>query len=146
VNARTEVMYVEDQHVNVLLMRALFERMPHLALRVAVDVRSALSLAPCVRPKLLRLDLRLPDGHGADLLTQLRGFEHLAQVPAIAVSAESQFDAARVGFAEFWRKPIHLQHMRERLDHWLAAAPTDASPPAWRAAHAETPCAVGSSR
>lgn len=144
---RTEVLYVEDQPVNVTLMRLLFDRLPHLELRVAVDVQSALQLAPSIRPALLLLDLRLPDGHGAQLLTQLRGLAHLSRVPAIAVTAESHFDAAQAGFDELWRKPIHLAHMQQRLEHWLSAAPAPLLPHWGASGFLDTPFAVaGASR
>ncbi len=117
----TEVLYVEDQDVHVRLMSALFERMPHpVGLHIAVDVASALALAPAIRPALLLLDLNLPDGHGIALLEQLRRISHLQDVPAIAVTAEPGFDASGTGFEEVWRKPIHRQRVLERLDHWLA--------------------------
>jgi CheY-like chemotaxis protein len=119
----TEVLYVEDQDVHVRLMRALFERSPQaVGLRVAGDVQSALALAPAIRPSLLLLDLNLPDGHGTALLGQLRGFAHLKDVPAIAVTAEPGFDIVRTGFEEVWRKPIHLERVLGRLAHWLPAA------------------------
>lgn len=117
-----EVLYVEDQDVHVTLMRALFERrLPSVGLRVAGDLRSALALAPTLHPALLLLDINLPDGDGVALLERLRAMDHLRRVPAIAVTAEPRFDAARTGFEEAWRKPIHLQRTLERLDHWLPA-------------------------
>ena len=144
---RVEVLYVEDEPVNVLLMRALFERLPYLDLRVAVDLRSALSLAPSIRPAVLLLDLRLPDGHGADLLGQLRTFAHLAHVPAIAVTADSLFDARQAGFDDMWHKPIDLRLMRDRLTHWLvtdcAARCTGAGQPAGPTLGSAPGCVAG---
>lgn len=130
-----EVLYVEDQDVHVRLMQALFERRPQpVRLHVAGDVQAALALAPTLRPALLLLDLNLPDGHGVLLLSQLRLMKHLENVPAIAVTAEPEFDVAGSGFEELWRKPIRLLHVLERLDHWLP--PRSAPPAAERGASA----------
>lgn len=128
-----EVLYVEDQCLNTMLMAALFEQRPALRLTLAEDVQSALRLAPTVRPALLLLDLRLPDGDGCALLKRLRGMRHLAGVPAIAVTAEPDFDPLGTGFAEVWRKPIVPHQVLARLDHWLATcAPGEEAAPSVR--------------
>jgi CheY-like chemotaxis protein len=114
-----DVLYVEDHPVNVLLMEALFEKRPHLRLVVATDGRQACRIAARLRPALLLLDLRLPDCHGADLLRLLRALPNCADVPAVAVTAESGFEAQDTGFVEVWPKPMDLRHVLNRLDQWL---------------------------
>lgn len=111
-----EVLYVEDHPTNVRLMRALFEQLPHLALVVAGDGRQALELAPRLQPRLLLLDLRLPDCHGAALLAALRGRRGWATLPAVAVTAERAFRIEGTSFCELWAKPLDLGHVRRRLD------------------------------
>ena len=113
------VLYVEDEPVNVLLMRLLFERRPQLRLEVATCGQQALALARQLQPVLLLLDLRLPDCFGDELLKRLRrepGWQHL---PAVAVTTEPGFEAAGSGFLELWRKPMDLQHALARLDDLL---------------------------
>lgn len=111
-----DVLYVEDHPTNVHLMQAIFKRLPHLELVVAVDGASARRIAETLRPCLMLLDLRLPDCHGRDLLAELRRREGYADIPAVAVTAEPGFDIEGSTFLEVWPKPIDLNFVLERLD------------------------------
>jgi CheY-like chemotaxis protein len=119
VSGSRQVLYVEDQHINVQLMRAALRARPDVDMVVATDVNSALALAPTLQPALLLLDLRLPDGNGAQLLRALRDMPNCRDVPAVAVTAEHGFDARAAGFDELWPKPINLQSMLERMQNLL---------------------------
>jgi CheY-like chemotaxis protein len=119
------VLYIEDHPVNVLLMQAVFAKRPAYALEVALDGKSGLRAARRAcrddgPPDLLLLDLRLPDCHGAELLERLRGLPGYAQITAIAVTAELDFDVEGTSFSEVWIKPTDPQQMLERLDQLLA--------------------------
>ena len=115
-----DVLYVEDQPMNMLLMEALFERRPGLRLVGATHGQHALEIGQQVQPELLLLDLRLPDCHGTTLLPVLRARFGWADVPAIAVTAESDFDPQGTGFLEVWTKPLDVGWVLERLDALLA--------------------------
>ena len=127
---RPVVLYVEDHPVNAVLMEALFERRPALRLVVAETGRAALQVAQGLNPQLLLLDLQLPDCHGSDLLPLLRALPGCARAPAVAVTANSDFDIAGSGFVELWPKPMNLDWVLERLDRLLpianSAAPSSA--------------------
>lgn len=123
-----KVLYVEDEPVNVLLMRALFERIADCELVVAYSGCSAIDLARDLNPSLLMLDLRLPDVHGTDLLPLLRRIPGCERVPAVAVTAEHDVDIARTGFCELWRKPLNLMQVMQRVEALVATtALADAS-------------------
>lgn len=113
------VLYVEDNEVNALLMQALFKHRPDLRLQVADSCAGALRRVRLHRPDLLLLDLRLPDGHGCDLLPQLRSLPGLQHVPAVAVSAEDLPTFRQHGFDDHWPKPLNLASVLDQLDHWL---------------------------
>ena len=119
---RLPVLYVEDHPVNAMLMSALFERRPGLHLVVATTGEQALRLVPGLRPVLLLLDLRLPDCHGMHLLPLLR--VHARAAPAVAVTADDDFDIRHSGFCELWAKPLRLDRVLERLDAILGPART----------------------
>jgi CheY-like chemotaxis protein len=128
------VLYVEDHPVNVLLMEALLSRRPRLRLVVATNGECGWRAAVEHRPDLLLLDLRLPDCHGTDLLKRLRGVPGLAEVPAVAVTAEDGADLAGSGFCEVWQKPMDLYAARRRLDRLLERTRSPAPGPATVAA------------
>ena len=116
-----QVLYIEDRQVNVALMRELFRLRPHLQLEVAENGLWATRMAPDLQPRLLLIDLRLPDCFGTELLPLLRLRFGLQEVPAIAVTAEPAFDCTASGFAEVWHKPLDMRQVLARLDHWLPA-------------------------
>jgi CheY-like chemotaxis protein len=116
---RPQVLYVEDEPTNLLLMQALFRLRPHLQLVTATDGAEIIALGSSIRPALIMLDLRLPDCWGSDLLPQLRQRFRWRHVPAVAVTAEVEFDGSRSGFMETWHKPLDLQFVLQRLDRWL---------------------------
>lgn len=113
---RLRVLYVEDHVVNTILMRALFERRPQFDLIEAATGAVALRMAREHQPDLLLLDLHLPDCHGADLLQRLRRMPALRDIPAVAVTADTHFDAQAAGFDELWGKPLDLYRVLQRLD------------------------------
>lgn len=125
--APRRVLYVEDHPVNAMLMSAMFDRRPELSLVIAVDGRQALSLARGLEPALLLLDLRLPDCHGSQLLPLLRQVPGCAGAPAVAVTADGDFDITGTGFSELWAKPLRLDEVLQRLDALLG--PQRGSPP-----------------
>lgn len=128
------VLYVDDVPLNLLLMRLLFEQRPAWRLEVAATGAAALALMGALRPALLLLDLRLPDCFGTDLLAALRCAPGWHAVPAVAVTAEADFEAGDSGFLEVWHKPLDLHATLARLDVLLAPsggvgpAPGAASP------------------
>lgn len=125
-----KVLYVDDNSVNVLLMSAIFDRIPDVELVTAECARSALEQARGLYPSLLLLDLRLPDLHGAELLRLLRRVPGCEQVPAIAVTAEQGYNGATSGFDGLWLKPFDVNGAIERIQQLLAqpAAPRSAPP------------------
>lgn len=122
------VLYVEDQEINVLVMQALVAMRPQVRLLVAATGEEGLRLATDDRPDLLLLDLRLPDCHGTQLLEQLRDIDALANVPAVAVTADVSTDIAGTTFAELWPKPLHVPDTLAALDRLLRMAPPPARP------------------
>lgn len=82
---------------------------------------AALRRVAGLRPRLLLLDIRLPDCHGAELLARLRQLPQCATVPAIAVTSDDAFDGARHDFCETWSKPLDVRAVLRRLDELTEA-------------------------
>lgn len=117
-----KVLYVEDEPVNAMLMGALFERVPNCELVLADCGRRALEAAAGLHPSLLLLDLRLPDLRGNELLPLLRRVPGCERSPAVAVTAEHEYDITATGFVELWGKPLHLHKVLQRVQYLLAQA------------------------
>jgi CheY-like chemotaxis protein len=119
---RPPVLCVEDHPVNVMLMQALFERLPGERLLIAGSIAEALSLMR-TQPQscaLLLLDIGLPDGRGTELLMQLRELPSCSSTHAVAVTAEFGFDIHGTGFDEVWEKPLDLPRVLSRLKQLLS--------------------------
>jgi len=114
--SRRSVLYVEDHPVNAMLMSALFDRRPGFRLVIATTGQEAVCCASGLNPALLLVDLRLPDCHGSQLLDVLRLIPGCENTPAVAVTADGDFDISGTGFMELWPKPMDLQHVLRRLD------------------------------
>jgi CheY-like chemotaxis protein len=114
------VLCVEDNPVNLLLVRELLSMRPQMTLYEAVDGASGIAAALAHRPDLLLLDLQLPDIHGIELLQRLRAEPALAHSTFVALSANAlpeQIAAARAaGFDEYWTKPIDFARFLAGLD------------------------------
>mgnify|MGYP002139335569 CR=1 FL=1 len=81
-------------------------------------------------PRLLMVDISLPDGSGLDLCRQLRGQTDFRKLPLIALSADALPDhiarALQTGFNHYLVKPLQIP----RLLGILATLPsTQAAPP-----------------
>ena len=85
--APRRVLYVEDNPVNVELMRELLRLQPGIELRVAEDGPAAIALVSAWQPQLVLLDLDLPGMSGLELLRRLRANPATADFACVAVSA-----------------------------------------------------------
>lgn len=125
--ARGRVLYVDDEELNRLLMQALLDFRPGVALQMAADGAGGLAAARAAPPDLVLLDMRLPDMTGVQLLHALRADAALAGVPCIAVSANAMpadiADALRAGFDAYITKPIVSAQLFAEIDRALARQP-----------------------
>ncbi len=121
------VLYIEDNPVNVALMRAILESRPDLALVTAPDGPAGLAAARAERPGAILLDIQLPGMSGYEVLRELRNDPGLSGVPVIAVSADAMpHDVARglaAGFSAYIAKPIRFGELMQRLDEIARAGP-----------------------
>ncbi len=119
------VLYVEDNPVNVMLMEAMFERLPGLQLRVANTPQQGLQMATDDPPQLLLLDIQLPGMDGFELLALLRADPRTRGVPAVAISADAMPDSiARglaAGFADYLTKPVDMDQVAAAVHAALGA-------------------------
>ena len=119
-----QVLYVEDDPVNAMLMEGILELRPGCSLRVARSGAEAKRLVAQGRVDLLLCDLHLPDVGGGELLAQLRAAGLAEGVPALLVTAESEFIAAQLarrhGYDGHWTKPLDVAATLRSLEGWLA--------------------------
>jgi signal transduction histidine kinase/AmiR/NasT family two-component response regulator len=120
------VLYVEDNPVNVELMRAAVALRHQVRIEVAVDGQAGLEMCRRLRPDLVLLDMGLPIMDGATVLAHLRADPELANIPCVAVSANAMDtdvkQALEAGFTDYIVKPFALPRLLALLDRMMANA------------------------
>ena len=120
------VLCVEDNPVNLMLVRELLALRPQVRLREAADGGQGIALALAEPPDLLLLDLQLPDIGGLDVLRRLRAEPALSRCMFVVLSANAMPDhiaqARAAGCDDYWTKPIDFPRFLAAIDR-LAAAP-----------------------
>jgi PAS domain S-box-containing protein len=121
------VLCVEDNPVNLLLLREVFNMRPGLAVEMCEDGTSAIARAAEFAPDVLLLDLQLPDLSGTEVMQRLRADARHTHCRYIALSANAMPDdvqAARsAGFDDYWTKPIDVRRFLQAIDALMQPAP-----------------------
>jgi signal transduction histidine kinase/CheY-like chemotaxis protein len=116
---RPVVLYVDDSQVNITFMQHLFRDRPE-RLEVTTEGRHALDLARELHPRLVLLDLNLPDINGDEILHMLKADPATAGIPAVIVSAEATPGRADQmlghGASAFLAKPLDAARLVKILD------------------------------
>jgi len=114
------VLCVEDNPVNLMLVRELFALRPSMSLATAADGASGIQLALDAPPDLVLLDLQLPDMNGLDVLKRLRAEGRLDRSRIVALSANAMpadvRAALEAGFDDYWTKPIDIPRFLAGID------------------------------
>ncbi len=118
-----QVLYIEDEPLNVLLMQEVFKTRPEWRLHVAITGTEGLAMARAQAHDLLLVDMNLPDMNGLQLIRQLRTDASLAGQHCVALSADAmqaQIDAAlAAGYDGYWTKPINISRILDALAQML---------------------------
>jgi CheY-like chemotaxis protein len=119
------VLCIEDNPLNVALLRAIFDLRPSLSLVVAETGQRGLACVRAHQPDLVLIDINLPDMSGVDVFHQLRQMPQGRDALCIAMSADVSANpvqrARDEGFADFWPKPLDVASMLARLDEAIAS-------------------------
>ena len=120
------VLCIEDNPVNLQLVRELIALRPQVRLSTAVDGLSGVDAALAEPPDLLLLDLQLPDIDGREVMRRLRAEPRMAGCRIVALSADAMpdhiADALAAGFDDYWTKPIQFDAFLGHLDTMAARA------------------------
>ena len=133
------ILYIEDNHVNVLLVEELVKSVGGLAFTSEASGAAGVERAAALLPDLVLVDLQLPDFDGYEVLRRLRADARTRAIPCVALSANAmQEDIDRglaSGFVDYWTKPIDFTVFVASLER-LFPALVEADP-ATAAAEAE---------
>ena len=123
------ILYIEDNHVNVLLVEELVRSIGGIAIVSEATGAAGIERAASLGPDLVLVDLQLPDFDGYEVLRRLQADPRTRAIPCVALSANAmQEDIARglaSGFVDYWTKPIDFAVFIAALERLLAPAPAD---------------------
>ena len=122
--AQCDVLYIEDDPVNFTLVERILEFRPELKLMHARSGGSGVEMAQVNHPKLILLDLNLPDMHGSEVLRQLQQEPATATVPVVVLSADatpSQIERLlSAGARNYLTKPFDIDPFLAVVDEMVA--------------------------
>jgi CheY-like chemotaxis protein len=125
-DARGLILHVEDDRSLQNLVRIALEQLGGYTVLTAGSGAQALALAADATPRLLLLDLDLPDMSGLETLRALRALPGFAKVPAVFLTAacgpqvEAELWAA--GVVELLRKPFRPRQLVQAVARTLGDA------------------------
>jgi len=122
--APCDVLYIEDDPVNFTLVERILEFRPGLKLKHARNGGSGVEMALAHHPRLILLDLNLPDMHGSEVLRQLQNEPTTAKVPVVVLSADatpSQIERLlTAGARNYLTKPFDIDPFLAVVDEMVA--------------------------
>jgi CheY-like chemotaxis protein len=119
-----DVLYIEDDPINFMLVERILEFRPALKLMHARCGEVGVELAQVHRPRLILLDLNLPDIHGSEVLRRLQSEPATATVPVVVLSADatpSQIERLlTAGARNYLTKPFDIDPFLAVVDEMVA--------------------------
>ncbi|MES2991164.1 MAG: PAS domain-containing protein [Pseudomonadota bacterium] len=115
-----QLLYIEDNAVNVLLVEELVTSLSGLRLAAEGTGAAGVARARELLPDLILIDMQLPDFDGFEVLRQLRQHPETAGISCIALSANAMPEdierGLAAGFDDYWTKPIKFKPFLDALD------------------------------
>ena len=117
------VLYVEDDIVNFTLVERILEYRPGLRVMHAPRGKTGLQLAETCQPRMVLLDLNLPDMQGSEVLQRLQQNPTTASIPVVILSANatpSQIERLlAAGAKNYLTKPFDIDPFLAVIDEFV---------------------------
>lgn len=123
-----DLLYIEDDISSVTLVKRSLELRPELTLKHATHGQLGIEMAKSGNPRLVLLDLSLPDIHGADVLRSLQSSPQTQDIPVVVLSADAiatQIERLLAsGARNYLTKPFTSDQLLAVVDEWTGRATT----------------------
>jgi len=118
-DANYMVLTVDDDLSARVLFKLMLERNDFAVIQ-AEDAYEALELLENTKPDLIMTDISLPGMNGIEFTAALRKRDDMNLIPIVVLSAfhnQEMIDKAlTAGADQFYKKPLTLDNLRERLE------------------------------
>lgn len=123
------ILIVDDLAINRIILKVKLASACHESVQAA-DGTTALALARSEKPRLILLDMMLPDISGIEVCRQLRADPQTRDIPVVIITASSdrarRLEALQAGADEFLTKPLNEVILLARIRSLLRARETEA--------------------
>ena len=120
-----KIMIVDDEALNIDVVRAFLEEEKYCNFITVEDSTQAMKILQESRPDLLLLDLIMPEVSGFDILSAVRAHPQFKYLPVIILTAstdtQNKLDALDLGATDFLAKPLDQSELGLRVRNTLAA-------------------------
>jgi len=120
-----EVLVAEDNDVNQIVIRQILESAGY-EFKIVEDGKLALAAFKVQRPKLILMDVSMPEMNGKEATVEIRRFEDtegIPRTPIIGVTAHAlkgdMESCLNAGMDDYLPKPVSPTKMLEKIDHWM---------------------------
>jgi CheY-like chemotaxis protein len=120
---RCDVLYIEDDSISFASVKLLLGNKRALKVLPATSGETGVTLAQTRDPKLILLDLDLPDIHGSEVIQRLQKDPATARIPVVVISGDatpSQIERLLVlGARNYLTKPFDVEPFLAVIDEAL---------------------------
>jgi len=120
---QTKILYIEDNPANMTLVRQFFARYPGYQLLEAESAEAGLEMVRAEMPKLILMDINLPEMDGFEALSILKKEGLTKQIKVVALSANALVSEVErgheAGFDDYLTKPIDFSKLLTTLNKVL---------------------------
>jgi CheY-like chemotaxis protein len=88
-NGRSRILYIEDSALAIKVVEEILGKRPTVDLVPAMTAADGLERARNERPKMIILDLGLPDRPGIEVLGELQADERTSWIPVLVLTADT---------------------------------------------------------
>ena len=116
-------MVVDDELVNVKIVRKYLKDAGYDEIVTTTDSREAFRLIQKERPDIVILDVMMPHVNGLQILSEIRRDEELHQIPVVILTAsedaQTKLNALDLGASDFLFKPVDPAELVVRVRNVL---------------------------
>lgn len=120
-----DILIVEDNATNLFILRSMLRKLGHRPLE-ATDGRAGVDMTLTHRPRLVLMDLRMPEMDGMAAAAAIRAALGDAAPPMVAVTAtitpEQRASCETAGFAGLIAKPVVFGELAEIVARFAGPA------------------------
>jgi CheY-like chemotaxis protein len=124
-NSKKTVLLVEDNEDNLVVYRTILEHVGYAVIE-ARDGEEGVNRARSDLPDIILMDISIPKIDGWEATERLKGDDHTAEIPIIALTAhaleEDRAKAMRAGCDGYLAKPVEPRRVVQEVEKFIGPA------------------------